>query len=408
MTTANRKTSRSHDTAESRHWVDLLFPAHGAAIPRRHGYAVYQAIANQGISLGQVHGIGVFPIRGERAEAGTLLLRDDSVLRIRLPAGAIPLLPPLTNRRLGVGHVTREIPLAQLESLAIVGPVQLSTQALHALADRCVPVGFMSSAGRLIAVLDPLDSVSSLVRRAQVRELEQPLRALELSRALIAAKILNQRVLLQRNGEGVPDAALEELACQAEQARTCNDIDVLRGHEGQAAAVYFEHFAAMVKSNLAGEFDRNGRSRRPPPDPINATLSLAYTMLAHECVSALRLARLEPSIGALHTSRPGRPALALDLMEPFRPLIADSVAISCFSRGELEEGHFMRTAAGCIMTDSGRRAFFGAWGRRMDTEITHSVFGYRLSYRRMLMLHARLIAAWLLGEAPTLAFLTTR
>jgi CRISPR-associated protein Cas1 len=89
-------------------------------------------------------------------------------------------------------------------------------------------------------------------------------------------------------------------------------------------------------------------------------------------------------------------------------LIADSVAISCFSRGELEEGHFLRTAAGCAMTDAGRRAFFGAWGRRMDTEITHSVFGYRLSYRRMLMLHARLIAAWLLGEAPTLAFLTTR
>jgi CRISPR-associated protein Cas1 len=95
-------------------------------------------------------------------------------------------------------------------------------------------------------------------------------------------------------------------------------------------------------------------------------------------------------------------------MEPFRPLIADSVAIAAFNRGELGEGHFMRSAAGCVLTDAGRRAFFNAWGRRMETEVTHPVFGYKLSYRRMLVLHARMIAAWLLGEVPSLAFLTTR
>ncbi|MFQ5654914.1 MAG: CRISPR-associated endonuclease Cas1, partial [Planctomycetota bacterium] len=106
--------------------------------------------------------------------------------------------------------------------------------------------------------------------------------------------------------------------------------------------------------------------------------------------------------------RPGRPAFALDLMEPFRPLIADSVAVSTFNRGELREGHFMRSASGCALTDSGRRAFFNAYGRRMDTEVTHPVFEYRLSYRRMLVLHARMIAAWLMGEVPSLAFLTTR
>ncbi|MGE5611020.1 MAG: type I-MYXAN CRISPR-associated protein Cas6/Cmx6 [Bacillota bacterium] len=122
MTTANRKTSRSHDTAESSHWVDLLFPAHGAAIPRWHGHAVYQAIANQGISLGQVHGIGVFPIRGDRAEAGTLLLRDDSVLRIRLPAGAIPLLLPLTNRRLEVGGHRLRLGTPHIAAL-VPGPI---------------------------------------------------------------------------------------------------------------------------------------------------------------------------------------------------------------------------------------------------------------------------------------------
>ena len=306
------------------------------------------------------------------------------------------------------GQASRQIPLAGLESLAVMGSVQISTQALHAVADRNVPIAFMSSAGRLIAMVDPLDSVSADVRRAQVRIFDQPARCVELARALIAAKVINQRVLLQRNHSNPSDTILEDLLVEAERARDAASLDVIRGHEGQAAAIYFDHFAGMFKASVAAEFDANGRQRRPPPDPINAVLSFAYTMLTHECVSALRLARLEPTIGAFHTSRPGRPALALDLMEPFRPLIADSVAVSSFNRGELTEGHFLRTAAGCAMTDSGRRAFFAAWGRRMDTEVTHPVFGYKLSYRRMLMLHARMIAAWLLGEVPTLAFLTTR
>jgi CRISPR-associated protein Cas1 len=131
-------------------------------------------------------------------------------------------------------------------------------------------------------------------------------------------------------------------------------------------------------------------------------------MLTNDCVAALRLARLEPTIGALHTCRPGRPALACDLMEPFRPLIADSIAVSAFNRNELSPGHFLQTAAGCNMTDFGRKAFFSAYARRMDTEVTHNLFEYRLSYRRMLMLHARLISAWLCNEIPTLSFLTTR
>lgn len=306
------------------------------------------------------------------------------------------------------GQITGQIPLAGLESLSVLGSVQVSTQAMHALADRGIPVAYLSGAGRLVAMVDPLDSVSSAIRRAQVRVLDDPQRCVELARALVSAKIANQRILLQRNHGSLGDMVLEDLVTEAQHAKAGGLLDVVRGHEGQAAAIYFRHFAGMFKTPLAADFDANGRQRRPPPDPINAVLSFAYTMLAHECVAALRLARLEPSIGAFHTCRPGRPALALDLMEPFRPLIADSVAVSAFNRGELAEGHFLRTAGGCVLTDSGRRAFFGAWGRRMDTEVTHAVFGYRLSYRRMLVLHARMIAAWMLGEVPALAFLTTR
>lgn len=306
------------------------------------------------------------------------------------------------------GQLLKDVPLANVESLSLLGSVQISTQAVHALADKGIPIAYLSAAGRLVAMVDPLDSVSADIRRAQVKSLETDEFRVELSRALISAKIMNQRTLLMRNHSALPDNVATDLVKEAERAKVAASVDSVRGHEGQAAAIYFQHFAGMFKGPLAAEFDVNGRQRRPPPDPINACISFAYSMLTHECVAALRLARLEPSIGAYHVSRPGRPALALDLMEPFRPIIADSIAVAAFNRGELTEGHFQRTAAGCALTDAGRRAFFNAYGRRMDVEVTHPVFEYRLSYRRMLVLHARMIAAWLLGEVPSLAFLTTR
>ncbi len=306
------------------------------------------------------------------------------------------------------GAKVRDVPLANLESLTLLGGVQISTQALTLLAERGVPIAFLSAAGRLTALVDPLDSVSAETRRAQVRRFDQPAVCLELSRTLVVAKIANQRTLLMRNHAALPARVAEAMAEEARRAAKAESIDSLRGHEGQAAALYFANFAGMIKSELAAEFDANGRQRRPPPDPVNACLSFAYSMLTHECTAALRTARLEPSIGAYHVSRPGRPALALDLMEPFRPLVADSIAITAFNRGELQAGHFFRTSAGAMFTEDGRKAFFGVYGRRMDEEVTHPVFDYKLSYRRMLMLHAKMIAAWLVGEVPTLAFLTTR
>lgn len=306
------------------------------------------------------------------------------------------------------GSVAKTVPLANLESLSLLGSVQITTQAIRALADMNTPIAFLSPAGRLVAMIDPLDSVSAEVRRSQIRKLDCTEGCLELARALVSAKIENQRTLLLRNHGSLPAGVAADLAKEAKNAAQADSVDSVRGHEGQAAAIYFGHFSGMFKSPLSVEFDANGRKRRPPPDPINSCLSLAYSMLAHECVAALRLARLEPSIGGFHVSRPGRPALALDLMEPFRPLIADSVTITCFNRGELTEGHFLRTASGCSLTEAGRRSFFNAFGRRMNTEVTHPVFEYRLSYRRMIVLHARMIAAWLTGDIPSLAFLTTR
>jgi CRISP-associated protein Cas1 len=309
------------------------------------------------------------------------------------------------------GELVRDLPLANVESLAVLGGVQVSTQALTVFAEHEVPVAFLTSAGRLVAMMDPLGPTSAAVRLAQFRTLEKPDRALELARAVTIAKISNQRTLLMRNHASLPQRAASDMQDCVAAAEKSTTMDELRGHEGNAAAIYFAHFAGMFKqgiAEIAARFDANGRQRRPPPDPINAVLSFAYSMLSNECVAACRLASLEPILGSLHATRPGRPALALDLMEPFRPLIADSIAVSAFNRGELTEGHFLSTASGCALTDAGRKGFFAAYGRRMDTEVRHPVFEYRLSYRRMLMLHARLIAAWFLGEVPTLAFLTTR
>jgi CRISPR-associated protein Cas1 len=211
-----------------------------------------------------------------------------------------------------------------------------------------------------------------------------------------------------RNNKSMSKDISSELARLSKAVLDASDIESVRGYEGQAANLYFSLFGSMVKGQLGEKFTEHGRSRRPPPDPVNSCLSMAYTLLTHECVAAIRLARLEPSIGALHISRPGRPALALDLMEPFRPLISDSIAITAFNREELRLEHFRQTSAGCMFTDQGRRVFFEIYGKRMNTCVTHPVFGYRLCYRRMLVLHARMIAAWLMGEVQNLAFLTTR
>jgi CRISPR-associated protein Cas1 len=309
------------------------------------------------------------------------------------------------------GELVRDLPLANIESLAVLGGVQISTQALTVFADQEVPVAFLTSAGRLVAMMDPLGPTSAAVRGAQIRVLDHPDKAMELAKAVTVAKIANQRTLLMRNHVALPPRVASDLLDCVAGAERSATLDELRGHEGNAAAIYFANFTGMFKqgvNEIGARFDSNGRQRRPPPDPVNAVLSFAYSMLANECVAACRLASLEPTLGALHATRPGRPALALDLMEPFRPLIADSIAVSAFNRGELCEGHFLDTAAGCALTDSGRKGFFSVYGRRMDTEVRHPSFDYRLSYRRMLMLHARLVAAWLIGEVPTLAFLTTR
>jgi CRISPR-associated protein Cas1 len=175
-----------------------------------------------------------------------------------------------------------------------------------------------------------------------------------------------------------------------------------------AAKVYFEHFSSMLKGKAAWRFDFEGRNRRPPRDPVNALLSLAYSMLAKELTGVIHAVGLDPFLGFLHQPRYGRPALALDLMEEFRPLIADSVALSLINRGEVGPDDFVNAASGTFLKDAGRRAFWEGYFRRMDTEVSHPEFGYKMSYRRMLEVQARQLWRFLRGEAAGYHAFTTR
>jgi CRISPR-associated protein Cas1 len=230
---------------------------------------------------------------------------------------------------------------------------------------------------------------------------------LRLAAEVVRVKIHNQRVLLMRNG-GAPDSALRTLATLRDRAPEATDMTSLLGVEGAAAALYFEHFSSMLKDHNAWAFDFQQRNRRPPRDPVNSLLSMGYSMLSKELAGVCHAVGLDPFLGFFHQPRYGRPALALDLMEEFRPLIADSVAISLLNRGELQVSDFICSANGCFLNQEGRRAFWESYFRRMDADVTHPQFGYQMSYRRMLEVQARQLWRFVRGEAAEYTGFTTR
>jgi len=187
-------------------------------------------------------------------------------------------------------------------------------------------------------------------------------------------------------------------------------LEVLLGIEGTAAGRYYQHFSDMLRSgdDPALGFDFATRNRRPPKDPVNALLSFAYAMLTREWTVALTAVGLDPYRGFYHQPRFGRPALALDMMEPFRPLVADSVVLTAINNGEVQPDDFIRAAGGCNLTESGRKKFIAAFERRMNQEVTHPIFKYRISYRRLLEVQARLLIRFLSDEIPIYPNFVTR
>lgn len=296
-------------------------------------------------------------------------------------------------------------PIRQLCEVCLYGAVQITAQAQQALMEHGISLAWFSPAGRFIGMTQSVFRSGIDARMGQYNLWRDPQRRLLLAAEIIRAKIHNQRVILMCNG-AAPASVLRQLAALRDSCLQQNTMLSLRGVEGSAAALYFAHFATMLKADIG--FDFQGRNRRPPKDAVNALLSMAYSVLAKELTGVAHAVGLDPYLGFFHSPRYGRPALALDMMEEFRPLIADSTVITMLNRAEATPADFTDTSRGVLMKESSRRQFWRAWTRRMDTEITHPTFGYKMSYRRMLSVQMWQLWRFCRGDISTYAGFTTR
>lgn len=292
--------------------------------------------------------------------------------------------------------------------VAIRGNVQLTTQAASALLDRGIPVMFLTTGGYYRGRLTGTDTNNVDLRLAQYKNASDPSACLRLARSFVSAKIRNSRTMLRRNHAQPEPAMLRQLKHLDRKARDCESIQSLLGLEGTAARTYFEHFAGMFSGRNVGNFDFERRNRRPPADPVNALLSFAYGLLTKDVIIAVTAAGLDPLLGFYHQPRFGRPALALDLMEEFRPIIADSVVLTAINNGIVGTADFTTLAKACSMNEPARKRMIEAYERRMDQTVTHPMFGYAVSYRRILELQARLLSRVLLGELKSYPAFVTR
>jgi CRISPR-associated protein Cas1 len=307
------------------------------------------------------------------------------------------------------GEILAEARLKDVDHVVICGNVQIGTQAVHVLCEAGIPVVYLSTGHWFYAVTHGMGLRNAYDRAAQFATSGDAVRCLAFAKAVVAAKGANQRTLLRRNAQPEPADALSEMAGLLEHAGRFADAEALLGLEGLLARAYFGSFARMLKQpDLAERFQIEGRSRRPPPDPVNALLSFGYALLAKECTVALMAVGLDPWWGLYHKPRHGRPALALDLMEEFRPLIVDSAVITAVNTGMLARQDFVIGHNGCVLRDTGRKAFIRAYEARCDQIVTHPILGYRVSWRVMVRLQARLLARWLRGDLPAYQGVTTR
>jgi CRISP-associated protein Cas1 len=288
------------------------------------------------------------------------------------------------------------------------GNVQLTAQAMRTLFERDIDVFHFSYGGWLLGLTTGLPSKNAMLRIRQTMAAARG--QLDEARRMIAGKIRNCRVLLRRNGGEAAARRVAQLAALAEQAEQAESASSLLGIEGTAARLYFEAFPSLLTgaTGLPGPAFTGLRNRRPPTDAVNCLLSFCYGLLAKEMLAACIAVGFDPYIGLYHRPRFGRPALALDLAEEFRPLLADSTVLTLINNREISASSFLVRAGAVTLTADGRKTVIRAWERRLATEVRHPLFGYKVSYRRAAELQARILAARLTGELPAYEPLVTR
>lgn len=306
------------------------------------------------------------------------------------------------------GATKLRVPLHNLEGIVcLTWDTTVSAALMHACAQAGVALSFCNPHGKFLAASTGPQSGNVLLRKAQFEAANNPTRSLEIARCCIAAKIANARHLVLRRRRDTPtdfagrpilDHALRLFEQRLRALETCADLDALRGIEGDASHVWFSALPSMLGPNpLAEHFA--GRERRPPTDPVNALLSFLYNLLAHDCRSACEAVGLDPQMGFLHQLRPGRPSLALDLMEEFRPLFADRLALALLNRQQLGERDFVSDEGGAVrLKDDSRKKVLVAWQERKQEVITHPLLQEKVSLGLVPHLQARLLARHLRGD----------
>ncbi len=307
------------------------------------------------------------------------------------------------------------IPLIRVSQVVAFGNVNFTTSALVALLEQQAEVCFCTGHGRFLGRLTPPMGKNSLVRLEQHRAHSDPARSFRLAQGFVQAKLANMRTMLLRANRKREDAAIAEAAAHIgsllEQLKgmvpdpTVPDpsrpqagtaYGRLLGIEGAGTAAYFGVFGRLLRD----DWGFPGRQKRPPPDPVNALLSFGYVILMNQAASAVHIVGLDPYVGFLHSSQYGKPALALDVMEPFRPLIVDSVVLTLLNNRALKREDFVEELGSWRLKDEARRLFLTKLEERLDTEVEHPVLEYKTTYRRALELEVRLLAKWLMGDIP--------
>ena len=307
------------------------------------------------------------------------------------------------------GSELAKAPLKDVSELVLLGRVSVTPSAIQLLCEAGVPITHFSRGHWFYGVTAGITLRNAYDRAAQFSVAEDDGRRLELARRIVAAKGANQRTLLRRNGSGVPGQVLDQMRFFVQRTDSARSVEELLGIEGNIARLYFANFARMLhpkSSRITFEF--SSRNRRPPRDPVNALLSFGYAMLVKECTTALLAAGLDPFWGIFHEPRHGRPALALDLMEEFRPLLVDSAVLTAINTGVLDARHFVIGDNACALTPAGRKKFIQTYAARLDQLVTHPLFDYRCSWRQTIRLQARLLARHFRGELAEYRGMTTR
>lgn len=298
------------------------------------------------------------------------------------------------------------VPVHTLDGIVCFGAVSMSPFLMHHCAESNVAVSFLSEYGKFLARIQGPVSGNVLLRREQYRVADVPERSADIARNILIGKLANSRTVIRRalrdhadkTDTDTLDKAQQRITQYLQRLENPKPVDELRGIEGEAAASYFAAFPQLVTVGDEA-FVFSGRNRRPPTDPINALLSFTYTLLVHDCRSALEGVGLDPCVGFLHTDRPGRPSLALDLMEEFRAFIADRLVLSLINRKQIKAKDFSDSAGGAVsMTDAARKELLTTWQKRKQEEITHPYLGEKCKIGLLPHLQAQLLARHLRGD----------